>query len=104
MTDHLDALLHEKRIFHPPEELVKESNIKKWMDKRNIKSYSELIKKCEEDPEWFWDELAQELDWFKPYTKILEWDPPYAKWFADGKFNIVHNALDRHVKDGEKTR
>ncbi len=44
MTDHLDALLHEKRIFHPPEELVKESNIKKWMDKRNIKSYSELIK------------------------------------------------------------
>ncbi|MDI3484424.1 MAG: acetyl-CoA synthetase [Methanobacteriaceae archaeon] len=104
MTDHLDALLHEKRIFHPPEELVKESNIRKWMDERNIKGYSELIKKCEEDPEWFWDELAQELDWFEPYTKILEWNPPYAKWFADGKFNIVHNALDRHVKGWRKNK
>lgn len=104
MSDHLDALLHEKRIFHPPEELVKESNIRKWMDRRNIKSYSELLKKCEEDPEWFWDELAQELDWFEPYTKILEWNPPYAKWFADGKFNIVHNALDRHVKGWRKNK
>jgi len=104
MTDHLDALLHEERIFYPPEEFVKESNIRKWMDERNIKNYSELLKKCEENPEWFWDELAQELDWFEAYTKILEWDPPYAKWFADGKFNIVHNALDRHAKGWRKNK
>jgi len=104
MTDHLDALLHEERIFYPPKELVKESNIRKWMDEKNIKSYSEFLRKCEEDPEWFWDELAQELDWFKGYTKILEWDPPYAKWFADGKFNIVHNALDRHAKGWRKNK
>jgi len=44
------------------------------------------------------------LDRFEPYTKILEWNPPYAKWFADGKFNIVHNALDKHVKAWRKNK
>ncbi len=103
MSKELDSLLKEERIFKPSSEVVQNSNIKKWMDNYNIKSYEELLEKAGENPEWFWDEIAGELEWFNPYNDILKWDPPHAEWFLDGKFNIVHNALDRHV-DGPKKR
>lgn len=104
MPSELDALLREERIFEPSEDMVRESNIKKWMDKHGIESYDELLDRAKDDPEWFWDELAKELEWFEPYKKVLEWNPPYAKWFLDGKFNITYNALDRHMKNHVKDK
>ncbi len=104
MTRDLDSLLKEKRIFEPSKILVEETNIKKWMDIHDISDYDELLEKAAENPEWFWDDLAGELEWFKPYKKTFEWNPPHAEWFLDGKFNIIHNALDRHVKGTNKDK
>ena len=42
----------------------------------------------------------QELSWFAPFTKGLEWDPPFAKWFTGGKINASFNCLDRHLAAG----
>ncbi|MTK64290.1 MAG: acetate--CoA ligase [Methanobacterium sp.] len=97
MPGDLDSLLKEKRIFKPSIEFVENSNISKWMEKHNIDNYEELLEFAEKDPEWFWDDLSNELEWFKPYTKTFNWNPPHAEWFVNGKFNIVHNAVDRHV-------
>jgi acetyl-CoA synthetase len=83
---------------------MKNSNIQKWMAHYGITSYDELLQKAQNDPEWFWDELAQELEWYQPYEGVLKWDPPHAEWFCGGKFNIVHNALDRHVKTWRKNK
>lgn len=57
------------------------------------------------DPEGFWAEQAKaELDWFKPWDKVLEWNAPFAKWFIGGKLNISYNCLDRHVNAGRGDR
>ena len=98
MPGKLDTLLDEKRIFKPSKDISDESNIHEWMSKHEISSYSELLEAAARDPDWFWDELAEELEWFSPYREVVKWDPPHAEWFLDGKFNVVHNALDRHVK------
>jgi len=91
------VLLEEKRVFHPPEELVKNSNVKKWMETHGINSYEELLERAK-DIEWFWAEVAKDVvEWYEPYERVLEWNPPYSKWFVGAKCNIVHNALDRHI-------
>jgi acetyl-CoA synthetase len=100
----LDVLLEEKRVFNPSKKLVEQSNVKKWMDKHGIKSYDELLEKAK-DLEWFWGEMSKEVvEWYQPYTKVLEWDPPWAKWFVGAKYNIVHDALDKHVKTWRKNK
>ena len=101
MPKDLEALLKEERIFKPSKDIAEKSNIKQWMNKYEIKNYEELLKKANNNSDWFWDELAKELEWFEPYKSVLKWDPPHAEWFLEGKFNIVHNALDRHIKNGK---
>ncbi|MEO0092045.1 MAG: acetate--CoA ligase [candidate division WOR-3 bacterium] len=86
-----------KEIYYPPENLVKNANVTKFMEKHGIKTLDELLNRAQ-DQEWFWGEMAKELEWYKPFNKVLEWNLPFAKWFLGGKFNIVHNALDRHMK------
>jgi len=100
----IDVLLQEKRIFHPPKEIVENSNVKKWMDKHGIKTYEELLERAK-DLEWFWGEVAKEVvEWYEPPKKVLEWDEPYVKWFLGAKYNIVHDALDKHVKTWRKNK
>lgn len=48
----------------------------------------------------FWEKCAQNVDWFQPWEKVLEWNKPYAKWFVSGKLNIAYNCLDRHIANG----
>ena len=49
-------------------------------------------------PEKFWSRQAKaELVWFKPWTKVLKWEEPYAKWFVGGQLNVSYNCLDRHL-------
>lgn len=104
MSRQLDSLLKEKRVFNPSGKIVEESNIKKWINKHKIKDYNDLLVKASENPQWFWNEMAEELEWFKPYNKILKWDPPHAEWFLDGELNIVHNALDRHIETDKRNK
>ena len=65
-----------------------------------LNAYQEAYQKSIEHPEKFWAEIAQEFDWIKPFTKVLDWnfDDYSVKWFEDGQLNITANALDRHVK------
>jgi acetyl-CoA synthetase len=100
----ISVLLAEDRVFHPKKEFVEQTNVKKWMDKFGIKDYDHLLEKSQ-DLEWFWGEAAKELlEFYKPYDKVLEWKAPWAKWFVGGEYNIVHDALDRHVKNGRKDK
>jgi len=87
----IDVLLQEDRRFSASEEFKANAVVRD----------DSLYKRAAEDREAFWGEVAEEmLDWFKPWDKVLEWDPPYAKWFVGGKINASYNCLDRHVKAG----
>jgi len=85
-------------ILWPDPQIVKDSNIQVWMNRHQIQSYDQLLEKAVVDPEWFWDEMARELNWQKPYHQVLKWEAPHSQWFQDGNFNIVDNAVDRHAR------
>jgi acetyl-CoA synthetase len=56
-----------------------------------------LFEEAARDREAFWEAQAKCLDWFTPWESVLEWNPPFAKWFAHGKLNACYNCLDRHM-------
>ena len=88
----IESILQEKRLFQPPEQFSQVAHIK------SIEEYKKLYEKAKNDPEGFWTELAEtELDWFQKWDKVLDWQPPFAKWFINGKINISYNCLDRHL-------
>ena len=95
----IDTILRENRVFPPPAEFSRNAHIK------SMEEYEALYKRSIEDPEGFWADVAQELHWFKPWTKVLEWELPSAKWFVGGKMNLCYNCVDRHVlgERGNKT-
>ena len=99
MVETIASLLQEGRVFYPPDDLVENSNVKKFMDKHGIKSYDELLEKAK-DVEWFWNEIVKEvgIEWYKEPEKTLEWNPPYVKWFIGAGYNIVNDALDRQAR------
>jgi len=100
----ISVLLDEKRVFKPKEELVNQTNVKEWMNKHNIKDLEELYKKAE-NWEWFWNEVSKDIvEWYEPYNKLVEWNPPNVKWFIGAKYNIVHDALDKHAKSWRKNK
>ncbi|MBN2536894.1 acetate--CoA ligase [candidate division WOR-3 bacterium] len=94
----------QEELFHPPKDLVENSNIKAFMDKHGIADLDALLEKAQ-DHDWYWGEQARELEWFKPWDKVLDDSKaPFFKWFTGGKFNIVHNCLDRHMKTDVKDK
>ncbi len=94
----------QEQLYQPPKELVENSNIKAFMDKHGISDLDALLKRAE-DHEWYWSEVAKDLDWFKPWDKVLDDSgAPFFKWFTGGKFNITHNCLDRHMKTPVKDK
>jgi len=66
----------------------------------SLQEYHEAYSLSIEKPEEFWANIANEFDWIKPFTKVLDWsfDDYSVKWFEDGQMNITANALDRHLK------
>jgi len=67
--------------------------------------YARLYQRSVDDPDGFWLEQAQRLDWFRAPTMGGEWayDPVAIKWFEDGTLNLCHNAVDRHLADKADT-
>jgi acetyl-CoA synthetase len=91
----ITSMLDERRQFPPPPEFSKNAYIKSMDD------YMKLYKKSEDDLEGFWAEQADEMiHWFKKWDKVLDWSPPFAKWFSGGTTNIAYNCLDRHLENG----
>ncbi len=86
-------------IWKPSGDYLEKSNITRFMRRHGIKTYEELIKRCSGDIAWFWDAALKDLgvEWYQPYTKVVEGGLPWAKWFIGGKINLIHNVLDRHL-------
>jgi acetyl-CoA synthetase len=88
----IESVLHEHRIFHPPKGFTKLAHIK------SLAQYRKLYKESVTSPEKFWAKQAKsELVWFKPWKKVLQWQEPFATWFAGGQLNVSYNCLDRHL-------
>jgi len=86
MTDQLATLLNEDRRFPPAPEFAAQAN-----------ATPALYESAARDRLAFWEERARELDWIRPWSRVLEWNEPHAKWFVDGQLNVSVNCLDRHL-------
>ncbi len=95
----IESVLQEKRLFIPSPEFSQNSHVKTWED------YQKLYDTAKADPAGFWEDLAEkELDWFQKWDTVLDWQPPFAKWFVGGKINISYNCLDRHLTTWRKNK
>jgi acetyl-CoA synthetase len=104
VNEDIAVLLDEKRVFKPSEDFVNNTNVKQWMTKHNIQTLEELHEKAQ-DWEWFWGEMAKEfIEFYRPYNKLVDWNPPWIKWFIGAQYNIVNDALDKHVKTWKKDK
>lgn len=56
-----------------------------------------LIEEAKQDREAFWARQAHCLHWFHPWSNVLKWNPPYARWFEGGRLNACYNCVDRHI-------
>ncbi len=91
-----DQMQTEGDVYHPSSEVVSTAN---------VQEYEALYRRSLEDPEGFWGERAEELEWFQKWDRVLdEREAPFYKWFVGAKTNIVHNALDRHLKTYRKNK
>ena len=92
----INNILEEKRIFPPSKEFADNSNVK------SIEELLSLKKQSLDNPMKFWESFANsEIDWFEPFQTVLDSkNAPFFKWFKEGKLNITHNCLDRHIKNG----
>jgi acetyl-CoA synthetase len=91
--------------WQPSENFIEGTRIKKFMNFLNIQSCEELIERSREDIDWFWENALKNLgiEWFVPYQQLYDnsMGMPWTKWFLGGKLNIVHNCIDRHIRDGK---
>ena len=87
----IDSTLRENRVFPPPAEFAAQAHVK------SLEQYEAMYKESIADPEAFWARTAADLDWFKPWEKVLDWNLPWAKWFVGGQLNLSHNCVDRHA-------
>ena len=92
MDAELDDLLHENRSFPPPPAFRSKARIQD----------EQIYAEAERDPEAFWEKFADELEWSRRWDKVLDWNPPHAKWFVGGQLNVSVNCLDRHVRGARR--
>ncbi len=92
--DAVESLQQELRKFAPPPAVSARAHIK------SMAQYEAMYRESIDEPETFWGREAQALHWFKKWDRVLEWNPPDAKWFVGGKTNLCHNCVDRHVAAG----
>ncbi len=94
----IDSVLNEKRVFPPSEEFRSKAHIS------SVEQYERMCREADADPEKFWGEIAGELSWFEPFTKVMEGETPWVKWFSGGRINLSYNCLDRHVASWRKNK
>ena len=86
----------EGDVYYPSDEVVAQANAQDW---------DAMAEKALKDPQAFWEAEANELEWFEKWEKVLDdSNKPFFKWFVGAKTNIVHNAIDRHLKTHRKNK
>jgi acetyl-CoA synthetase len=85
MSDQIDTLLSEKRRFPTTAEFAVHA------------ASTAALYAAGQDWKKFWEDQARALKWMSPWTEVLDWTPPHAKWFVGGKLNASANCLDRHI-------
>ncbi len=93
-TGAIEGLLIETRRFPPPPEFAAQANI----------NDPSVYERARRDPEGFWASIAHELEWDEPWHTVMEWNPPWVKWFVGGKLNASVNCVDRHLRAGRRTK
>jgi acetyl-CoA synthetase len=96
MTEDFDVKLVEDGKYYTPDPQYKKAS---WMG-----DYQKAYQKFLEDPDAFWESVAKELEWIKPWDAVKEWNYPYARWFTNARLNITANCLDRHVNDHRRNK
>src|SRR4051812_29759420 len=90
-TGVIQSVSREVRRFPPPADAVARALV-------DGETYERMYQRSVDDPEGFWADMAkQELTWMKPWTQVLDWQPPFARWFDGGELNLSANCLDRHL-------
>ncbi len=90
----IEALLAEERLFPPPEEVARSANM----------ADSGIYQRAAKDPEAYWAQAAESLEWIRKWDRVLDWNPPIAQWFVGGKINVSVNCLDRHVRGWRRNK
>src|SRR6059036_767464 len=94
----IESILKENRVFKPPKEFSAKAHIK------SMAQYERMYRESVRDPEKFWGKVAQDLHWFKKWTRVRQWKLPFVKWFVGGRTNISYNCLDRHLETARKNK
>ena len=96
----ITSMMAENRVFKPSPEISKNADIK------SLEEYKKIHARSIKEPDKFWGELAEQLDWYKKWDKVLEADFKEAKhqWFVGGKLNVTYNCLDRNLKTWRKNK
>lgn len=93
--ERIEALLQENRLFKPSEEfvsraLVQDRSMHEWAQRDRL---------------GFWAAQAEKfVEWYRKWDTVLEWNPPFAKWFVGGKLNVSYNCLDKHLKTWRRNK
>ena len=91
--------MSQEAIYPPNADFVSKAQVK------GMEGYRALYDRAAEKPEEFWGELAEkDLAWFEKWNHVLEWNPPFAKWFVGGKINVSYNCIDRHLDTPRKNK
>lgn len=99
MSDKIESVLTEDRVFEPSADTSQRAHVK------NLEEYRAMHRRSIEDPEGFWREMGSStIPWTKPFTKVLEWDEPFAKWFGDGETNASVACVDQHATGTRKDK
>jgi len=94
----IESVLKEARVFEPPAEFAANAHL------GSMDEYRAMYARSIEDPEGFFGEVAATFDWSEPWEKVLDWEPPHAKWFVGGKTNLSANCLDRHLSTARRNK
>jgi len=90
----IDVLLEEGRVFDPPAAFAAQANV----------NDPAVYERARRDPEGFWADFARQLHWYRKWERVLDWQPPDARWFVGGQTNVAYNCVDRHVRTGLRNK
>src|SRR3954462_12705259 len=98
MSSDFKSLQIENRVFPPSDAFKAQARIS------SMDEYKRLHAESVSSPETYWGREAGELHWQQKWSKVLDWQPPFAKWFVGAKLNVCENCVDRHLTNGRKDK